>query len=210
MRRTATTPGSAAGGSYPSTPSFSLKNCHTRPGNGETRRAFACAAATACANPKSSVMLHVMPSVSNTFAAWMPSHVPATLTRTRRRGTPAASYISMMRRARRSVSSTSNDARMSTSVLTYPGTMRTISRPSSTASRSIANEMISSSDSACDLAYSTALSTKVTYRASPDVPAWGGLLPHFGKKTLASQVVSATCFDISPRFRSARNGTRRF
>ena len=67
--------------------------------------------------PKMSVMLHVMPSFSSSSHALIPSHVPASLMSTRLRGTPAASYIAMMRRARRS-DFVSNEARMSTSVLT--------------------------------------------------------------------------------------------
>jgi hypothetical protein len=43
--------------------------------------------------PKIKVMLHVMPSFSSSRAAWMPSHVPASFTSTRERGTPAASYL---------------------------------------------------------------------------------------------------------------------
>lgn len=52
--------------------------------------ALACAAATACANPNTSVMLVRMPSRSIASAARTPAQVPASLIRTRLRGTPAA------------------------------------------------------------------------------------------------------------------------
>eukprot|EP00967_Tisochrysis_lutea_P093423 scaffold135150_cov31-Tisochrysis_lutea.AAC.1 len=123
-----------------------------RPGNGEMSRAPACAAATAWMKPKMSVMLHVIPSFSNSRAAWMPSHVPASFTRTRERSTPSASYMAMMRRARRNDSAVSKDARMSTSVETYPGTILTISRPSSTASRSEASSRMAAVSEAIALA----------------------------------------------------------
>lgn len=63
-----------------------------------------------------SVMLHVIPSFSSTRAAAMPSHVPASLISTRERGTPASSYMAMIRLARRMDSAVSKDSRMSTSV----------------------------------------------------------------------------------------------
>mmetsp|Transcript_34586 Transcript_34586/g.99297 ORF Transcript_34586/g.99297 Transcript_34586/m.99297 type:complete len:235 (+) Transcript_34586:146-850(+) len=117
IRRTATTPGSSAG-SQASLPCSRLCQSSTRPGKGEMRRAPYCADATACAKPKTRVMLHVIPSFSSSAIAAMPSQVPASLMSTRLRGTPASSYRAMMRLARRRVSSLSKLSRGSTSVET--------------------------------------------------------------------------------------------
>mmetsp|Transcript_37468 Transcript_37468/g.63830 ORF Transcript_37468/g.63830 Transcript_37468/m.63830 type:complete len:304 (-) Transcript_37468:326-1237(-) len=145
MSATATTPGSLSGSTV-AYPSFALCQSKIRPVKGEMRRAPACAHATACATPNTSVRLQVTPSsFSKARLACTPSHVAASLIRTRARGTPAASYMSIMRLARLRLSLVSKLSLGSTSVDTNPGTSLLISTPRFTARRSIARNTRSSS-----------------------------------------------------------------